>query len=163
MKLLISAIFSLLSISANADVGALFPGESAWLFIQGNNTDALNLYEAMNVTPDVTSNNLKKRIAFQTTPENPIFDLSCDKSPLTEDAACIIKFTPAGTAINKDQKTILMGINNRISANKMATLFKQISSTPYQGEVFLSEDGKLRIWITFNRDGDVVAFTIKYN
>jgi hypothetical protein len=56
-----------------------------------------------------------------------------------------------------------MGIDDRFDAPTTAKLFKETSSNPYQAQVFLSADGKLRIWKTFDSSGDVVSLTMTYN
>lgn len=163
MKAISIAVLFLLSVSAKAEIGAFFPENQATLVIQGKNEDASKLYEAMKVTPSAANNTLTKHISYETMYANPVFDLTCNKSQLTNASSCTLKFFSPGAVIMKDQKAVLMGINDRFDAPDIAKLFNETSNNSYQAESFLSEDGKLRIWKTFNSSGEVVSFTMSYN
>lgn len=163
MRFLTTTFLLLLSVYVKAEVGAFFPENQATLLIQGQNNDASKLYDAMNVIPSTDNNVLTKHIGYEVTYANPAFDLTCSESQLTKSASCTLKFFSSGAVIMKEQKAVLMGINDRFDAPNIAKLFNETSNDSYRAEVFLSQDGKLRIWKTFNSFGEIVSFTMSYN
>jgi hypothetical protein len=163
MKVSFLILLFLFSTYAKAEVFALFPGENATLIIQGNDSDAISLFNSMNVEPANNGSILSKHISFETMFARPVFDLACKKSQSAGNASCTLKFFSPEAVINKSQKSVLMGINDQLEAPAVAKLFNNKTTSPYQAEVFLSVDEKLRIWKTFNSSGDIVSFTISYN
>lgn len=104
----------------------------------------------------------KKHIELSTISADPVFDLTCNKSVLSGVASCTFKIFPSLALINKNQKSILMGINDRFDAPAIAQKFLHSDENAYQGEVFRSAENKLRMWKTFDRDGHTVSFTVTY-
>ncbi len=163
MKIIFNVLIFLFAGYAHANVGAIFTADEATLIIQGNDTDASSLYAAMNVAPSNDGNKLTKHINYETMYAQPVFDLTCNESQLTKVFSCTLKFSSPGAVISKDQKWVLMGINDRIDSRHFAKLFNDVSSDHYRAEVFRSIDGTLHIWKTYDSTGGVVSFTISYN
>lgn len=161
-KFFILSLF-VISYTSKAEVGALFPNDSAILVIQGNDSDASNLFEAMNITPSENDKVITKHIYHETMYAKPVFDLTCKKSKLVGNASCTLKFFSPEAVINKEFKSVLVGINDQFDAPEVAKMFNQISGNPYQAEVFRSLNGKLHIWKTKNSSGEIVSFTMSYN
>ncbi len=147
---------------AQADTTVFFPSGDGIVLIQGQDSDASDLFNAMAVAPTEQSGVLKKHISMSTMSSDPVFDLSCNKAKLTGTASCTFKIFPALASINKNQKSILLGINDQYDAPAIASSFLHASGNPYQGEVFYSVNRKLRIWKTFDSTGKVVSFTAQY-
>lgn len=162
MKYFTIVFFLLLSVSSNAEISSLFSDQRAILIIRGSNTDVLRLYDAMNVQPVLENNMMVKNIKYETLQTDPVFDLTCKKSLLTNSASCTLKFFPPAALIQKDQKSILMGINDPFDAPDVAQLFHETSNNSHQAEIFLSEDQTLRIWKTLSA-GKVISLTMMYN
>lgn len=163
MKFASGLLILLVSVGANGAVNDFFAADKATLVIQGKDADAVNLYEAMNVVPETDGSINVKHINYEAMYANPVFDLTCKKSQLTDVASCTLKFFSPGAVVNSTYKSVLMGINDRFDAPTTAKMFHETSSDRYQAQVFSSADGKLRIWKTFDSAGDVVSFTMKYN
>lgn len=163
MRFFPATFFLFLSLCLKAEVGVLFSENQATLLVQGKNTDAENLYEAMNVPSSSNNNVLTKKIVYTAMFANPVFEQICNKSLLTNSTSCSIKFFSPGAVLFKDKNAILMGINDQFDSVKIAKLFNQTSSNSYQAQVFLSEDEKLKIWKTYDSSGEVVNFTMSYN
>lgn len=153
----------LFSLNAGAAVHALFPSGNATLIIQGSDSDANALFDSMNVVPVDDGKRLSKHVSYQTMFASSVFDLTCNKSRLAGIASCTLKFFSPEAFINESQKIVLMGINDKSDARSVAKMFIDKISNPYQAEVFLSTDLKLRIWKTFDSSGDVVSVTMSYN
>lgn len=130
--------------------------------IQGSDSDAVNLFDAINVLPVEQSGVQKKHVELGTSSAEPVFDLTCNKSVLSGVASCTLKVFPALAVINKNQKSFLMGINDRFDAPAIAQKFLHAGGNSHQGEVFWSINSKLRIWKTFDGTGRVVSFTVTY-
>lgn len=162
MKLLTIVFVLFLSICAKAEVHAFFPENDATLLIQGTDSDATKLYDAMNVAPLANGEVLSKHISYETMYARPVFDLSCNKSQLSGAASCTLKFFSPEAVINKEQKSILMGVNDQFDSKTIAKQFNQISGDAYKAEVFQSTDKKFRIWKTFNSSGEVASLTMSY-
>lgn len=163
MKLASGLLLFFVSVGANAAVTDFFSADKATLLIQGKDLDAGNLYDAMNVVAETDGTIDVKHISYDSMYANPVFDLTCKKSQLTDVASCTLKFFSPGAVVNSAYKSVLMGINDRFDAPTTAKKFNETSSNPHQAHVFLSADGKLRIWKTFDSSGDVVSFTMTYN
>jgi hypothetical protein len=163
MKIAFLTIMFLFSTTAHAEVHALFPTDDATLIIQGNDADATALFDSMNVATLDDGRTLSKHVSYDTMFAKSVFDLTCKQARSTAGTSCTLKFFSPEAVVNKVQKSILMGINDRLDARSVASMFNEKTSTPYQAEVFLSMDGKLRIWKTFNSSGDVASFTMTYN
>ncbi len=162
MKILTTILLVFFSVYAKADVTAFFPNDNATLIIQGNDSDANALFEAMNITPTSNGSIVTKHIDYETIYAKPVFDLTCNKSQLTGNASCTLKFFSPESVISKDQESVLMGINDQFDATAVAKMFNTISSDPHQAEVFRSLSGELHIWKTYNSSGDVVSFTMSF-
>lgn len=163
MKNLFLILMCLFSTYAKAEVLALFTNDNATLVIQGNDSDANALFDSMNVESTDNGGVLSKHISYETRYARPVFDLTCNKSQIVENASCTLKLFSPEAVINKSYKSVLMGINDRFDATAVANMFNNHTSNPYRAEVFLSIDRKLRVWKTFNSSGDVVSFTMSYN
>ncbi|MNT40227.1 hypothetical protein D3C72_1765280 [compost metagenome] len=114
----------------------------------------------MQALPKDDSGTLNKTLEFNKTGE-PYFSVACNYSPLASDASCTIKVTHEMAALNKEHKSILMGVNDFHEAPSVAKKFLHTGDA-YQGEVFKSFNGQLRIWKTFDHEGNVVSFTLQY-
>lgn len=152
--------------SAYAETGVLFPSNQAILIIQGLDSDAKTLFEAMNVTATKKSGTLKKEVNL-TTSLGPlgdsVFKLTCKYTELSNAASCNIKvFSALEATINKNTKYILIGVNDRYAATQISKSFFDLDSNPHQRIIFHSINGKLKLWKTLNSNGDVVSFTMEY-
>lgn len=162
MRFLFTSLVLLFAGFANAKVGAFFLQDDATLLIQGNDNDAEALYQAMNVAPVDDGLKLTKHISLETMYLKPVFDLTCNNSKQTKIASCTLKFFSPSAVINKEHKSVLVGVNDEIDAAQIEKMFNNLMIDPYQAEVFRSEDGALHIWKTF-KAGGIASFTIQYN
>lgn len=161
LGLLIVVLFSL---NGFAETKGLFLDQQAIVIIQGQDTDAKNLYDSMKVTPVENGNQLQKEFIHQTAQAEDVFSLLCTASKLNPDlVSCTLKVFPSSQAIvNKENRWLLVGINDQFDAPDVAKNFNH-AGDQYRGEVFKSLDEKLYIYKTFNSQGDVASFTIEFD
>lgn len=143
---------------SHAEVTASFPSDEAAIFIQGQDSDAISLFDQMRGFPREINGTLAKRVV-----EGHLFDLKCDKEVISGNVSCALKVfaKPGITVINPQKKFVSMEIYESYWAAGIAESFYT-----YGGEVFRSLDGRLRIWKTFKHNGEggwtVATFTIQY-
>lgn len=147
---------------AEAGTSALFPGVDSILIIQGKDSDTSHLFYAMNVAPNDQSGVLEKRIHLTTNSSEPVFDLNCSRATLSGVASCTFKIYRALATIDKERRYIRLSITDSNDVQAIGPLFLHASSGPLLGEVFRSQDKRLRIWKAVDIDGKVSSFSVRY-
>ncbi|MBC87323.1 MAG: hypothetical protein CL677_09110 [Bdellovibrionaceae bacterium] len=163
MKILGILVAVLFSLNSFAETIGMFSSQQAVVIIQGQDTDAKNLYDAMKVTPVEDGNRLQKELVHRTMQAEDVFSLLCTSSQLNPDlVSCTLKVFPSSQAIvNTESRWLHVGINDQFDAPSVARDFNHTGDR-YRGEVFKSLDEKLYIYKTFDRRGDVASFTIEF-
>lgn len=137
-----------------------FPEEGAVLVIQGQDSDAGNLYKAMNV-PAVLENGIhQKQINVINDSAQEVLIVICKKLYGAENTACTIDIKTG--YINKKDRHILVGMNGRYEAPSTGKKFHHQSNDKFRGEIFVSENKKVHFWKTFDSSGSVASVTLEY-
>lgn len=135
----------------------------AAVIIHGMDSDALNLYEAMNVEASDEGSLVRKSILI-TARRVPILELMCVSSKATEAISCTLKFIPnAITVIDPEQGYAKFEVIDSYAAQRISNLFVKSNQSGPEQVVFQSENGKLRIWKSLSAYGQVGAFTAEFS
>lgn len=165
MKFLLTLALISLTTFAQAETTVQYhPGDAGVsVTIHGMDSDAKNLYEAMNVEAEDSLNVFKKSI-FLTRMREPIMDLTCVKSKSSDATSCTIKFIPGIlTTINYEQGYVKFEVIDSYAAPRVSNLFVKSKETGPEQTVFQSQNGKLRLWRGMSAYGQVGAFTVEYS
>lgn len=167
MKMIVLLSVFFLSSLAYAKVDSLIPADErqAIIMIQGQDEDALNLYNSMNVPVEVSDTNWIKQYQYISSfTGNVIFNLRCLKSKRVAGlASCTLKvfnelIYQTGPTISKELKLVMVGVIDEYDAKKIATNFNIDSNQ----EIYRSKDNELKISVTKNQRGSVSFFGLSY-
>ncbi len=139
--------------------------QSAILIIQGQDLDAVRMYDSMNVEEVLESNILKKKIEyFAPTNFQTLFTLICNKSILTPElASCTFKIFNVFIGhqyplIRKDPNWFMLGVGDRAYLRKLIKPFNMNDD----GEIFRSESNEFRILVVKDIYDSPISFTMEY-
>jgi len=165
MKLLLTLAIFCISTFAYAETTVQYQPDDAGVSvtIHGMDSDAKSLYEAMNVEAEDGLNVIKKSILL-TRMREPILDLMCIKSKVSDAFSCTIKFIPGIlTVINPEQGYVKFEVIDSYAAPRVSNLFVKSKETGPEQTVFQSQNGKLRLWRGMSVYGQVAAFTVEFS
>ena len=164
MKLLILLVSTLMSANAFAEIYPMFAVRQATIIIQGADQDAIHLFNAMNVQQEEIDQKIVKKIAHSTMYAEDVFDLVCTAAKNNlNNVSCTLKvFASQQSIVNTERKWFIVGVNDSFDARQVAQQFKHLGGQQ-AGNIFTSTDTKLRIYKTFDSQGEIVSFTIQFN
>lgn len=139
-----------------------FTDGSVRVIVQGNDTDAVSLYDSLTAEP-VESNGInEKKYELKASSGELIFQVSCRKAITSAAASCTVVFNewlfhPATSQINSEEKYANLEAVDKFYASEIASNFNETN-----GNVFVSEDHSLRIVVLKDHNDKVNKFIANY-
>lgn len=165
MKVILAVvIFSMsLLVSAETSIRVQQGDGGATVIVHGMDSDASKLFEAMNVESEDDGNVLRRSI-FLTRMREPIMNLMCVKSKVSNATNCTLQFIPGIlTTMNYEQGFVKFEVIDSYAAPRVANLFVKGTESGPEQTVFESENGKLRFVKSLSAYGHVMGFLVVYS
>ncbi len=147
-----------------ADTFGILNDERALVIVQGNDSDAKTLFDALAVIPTESNGTLTKDYKFSHN-ENPIFSILCKWSHLTNSGSCTVTLNkwisyPVNCFIDaKKNNYALLETVDKYVAEGILKNFVSASGN----HIFSSENSRLRIWAFKDHLGKATKFAIQYD
>ena len=163
MKFHLILLILLLANSTFASTFGFFSptGDSVKIIVQGNDSDATNLFDSLKTSAIEENGVLKKSIKVESSTFHTIYDISCNKSINSNSASCTISLNSEymGVLINKEQRSASLVPYGRMDtfASYSEFIIPQNTNT-----IFLSSDERLEISIEKDPYQGIFRFRIEF-
>ncbi len=144
----------------------IFNDEKVVVVVQGNDTDAKRLFDALTVQAIEDNNKMTKKYEMTSGAGETIFSVLCSLSQLANSASCTLTFNrwyaPVSVITeNTEPKYVLLESANTYQNENILKNFTP-SSQP-SDMIYSSENNLLRIWAFKDHLGKATKFAIQYD
>ncbi|HEX4922831.1 MAG TPA: hypothetical protein VFV50_02060 [Bdellovibrionales bacterium] len=152
----------LLTSSAMAETSDFFRNTVAVIFVFGQDTDAGQLYEIMNVRPVEVAAGSAKVFTWTNSQHENVFELGCTKANPPASSSCRLTIfgSASGTFVDGARHVARVTVTEKTEVERLTHLLRPMSSAN-AGLIYHSRDQKLRITKTLQPNGSA-TFAIEY-
>jgi len=150
--------------TTNATTSIAFSGDQATVTVEGSSgdSDASNLFAAMNVSSIDLGTTLSKQLSFSNSAGTRLFDLSCSISKTEANSgSCVLQiYKVDGMVFDPSNKQVIQSIQGISDAMNVAKLFSRPDDQT--GIIYFSAD--VHLGLSLDLDGGYPElFMIQYN